>query len=109
MAVFYVLPPRASLGEALARFLRPYLPGLALTSDAGAALLDALAESQPAYFVHREDLPGEDLAAALRDGYGAEPGDQVVHVAMGPRPDEPRVRVERLPAESPAPPVGRLL
>ena len=103
MAVFYVLPPRAVLGEALARFLRPYLPGLALTADTGAALLEVLAEAQPAYLIHREDLPGDDAIGALRDGCGAEPGDQVVLVAMGPTPDQPRIGMECVPVESSAP------
>jgi hypothetical protein len=101
MAVFYVLPPRAALGEMLARFLRPYLPGLAVSAETCTELIDTLTEAQPAYVMHREDLPCDDVLSALRDGCGAEPDDRVVMVSMGPRPDEPRVGIRRV-ADGPA-------
>jgi hypothetical protein len=101
MAVFYVLPPRAALGEALARFLRPYLPGLALSVEACTDLIGVLTEAQPAYVMHREDLAGDDVYSALRDGCGAEPDDRVVLVSMGSRPNEPDVRIRRV-ADGPA-------
>jgi len=108
MAVFYVLPPRAALGEVLARFLRPYLPGLAVSVEACTDMIGTLTEDQPAYVVHREDLPGEDVFSALRDACGAEAEDRVVSVSMGPRSDEPCVRIRRV-ADGPAVgPVGSL-
>jgi len=57
--------------------------------------LDSLvAATGKAFLVHREELPDEDgVAVALRDGFGAEPGDRIVHVLTG-RPGEPRVAVE---------------
>ena len=103
MANFYVLPPRPALGECLARLLRPYLPGIAIAGDSCADLVETVVnEASPedeTYVVHREDLPdGEDVSSALCAGYGAEPGDRVILVAMGSRPDTPSVRISRVAA-----------
>ena len=103
MAVFYVLPPRPLFGECLAQMLRPYVPGISIDNEACADLVDSLIADAPGseetYLVHREDLPeGEELSSALREGYGAEAGDQIIHVSIGPKPDEPRVRVWKLDA-----------
>jgi hypothetical protein len=103
MAVFYVLPPRPALGECLARLLRPYLPGIAIGGDSCADLIEMLvndaAREEEAYVVHREDLPdGEEISAALCTGFGAEPGDQIILVALGPKPDQPQVRISRIAA-----------
>jgi hypothetical protein len=36
------------------------------------------------YIVHREELPaGETVAQALADGFGAEPGDEVIEIRPG--------------------------
>jgi hypothetical protein len=47
-------------------------------------------ESTGAFVVYRDDLPlGEETALALADGFGAEPGDEVVEITLGgsaPRP-----------------------
>src|ERR1700733_12543283 len=60
MATFYVLPPRALLGECLARFLRPYMPGVTLSREICADAIDSLvAEAvglKNACVVHREEL-----------------------------------------------------
>ena len=96
MAAFYVLPARAALGEALARFLRPAFPGLEITSQDAAGLLEQLVEGRAGYFVHREDLPEGDVASGLRDGYGAEPGDQIVHVGIAALSGQPGYRIERI-------------
>jgi len=103
MAVFYVLPPRPALGECLARLLRSYVPGVSIDSGSCADIVSTLvhesSQDEEAYVVHREDLPdGDDVSAALCDGYGAEPGDQVVLVALGSKLDEPRVRISRVAA-----------
>jgi hypothetical protein len=102
MAVFYVLPPRRMLGEHLAGLLRSYVPGVAISQDACADVVDSLVTGSPeleTYVVYREDLPeGEDIGRALRDGFGAENGDRIVQVSIGPRPDEPRVRAWQLEA-----------
>jgi hypothetical protein len=103
MAVFYVLPPRRMLGECLARVLRPLIPGVAISQEACADVIDSLVTGSPdaedTYIVHREELPdGEDLNGALREGFGAETGDRIVLVSIGPRPDEPRVRIWQLAA-----------
>ena len=96
MADFLLLPPRPAIGEEIARLIRPYLPGVRVTAADCVRFLDSLvaAAGGNAFLVHREELPDEeDVAAALRDGYGAEPGDRVVQVLTG-RPGEPRVRTE---------------
>ena len=103
MAVFYVLPPRPVLGQCLAKALRPYMPGVTIDDEECADIIDSLVTGSPSvketYVVHREDLPeGEDMNAALREGFGAESGDRVVLVSIGPRPDEPRVRTWQLEA-----------
>lgn len=103
MAVFYVLPPRRLLGECLAKLLRPYVPGVAISQEACADLVDSLVTGSPevdeTYVIYREDLPDdEDVNEILRDGYGAEAGDRIVQVAVGPRPDEPRVKIWQLAA-----------
>jgi len=103
MAVFYILPPRQMLGEALANVLRPYMPGMAINEDACADLVDSLVTGSPdaheTYIVHREELPeDEDVSVTLREGFGAETGDRVVLVGIGPRPGEPRVRIWQLDA-----------
>jgi hypothetical protein len=102
MATFYVLPPRAVLGECLARFLRPFIPGVPVNRELCADLIDSLvaaASGENACILHREELPeGHDMSEALRDACGAEDGDQIILVNVGPKPDEPRVRVWTLAA-----------
>jgi hypothetical protein len=95
MADFLLLPPRPAIGEEIARLIRPYLPGVRVTAADCLRFLDTLAAaSGKAFLVHREELPDEeDIAAALRDGFGAEPGDRIFHVLTG-RPGEPRVHFE---------------
>ena len=95
MADFLLLPPRPAIGEEIARLIRPYLPGVRVTAADCLRFLDTLAAaSGKAFLVHREELPDEeDVAAALRDGFGAEPGDRIIHILTG-RPGEPRVEVE---------------
>lgn len=95
MADFLLLPPRPVVGEEIARLVRPYLPGVRITAAECVRFLDQLAAaSRSVFVVHREELPDEeDVAAALRDGFGAEPGDRIVHVLTG-RSGEPRTRIE---------------
>jgi len=80
MSTFYLLPPRAELARRWAEFLQSWLPGLA---DAGAGLADHLAEAAAhrpgVYLVFADDLAdGDDLAVALRDGFGADAGDRII-------------------------------
>jgi hypothetical protein len=94
MADFLLLPPRPAIGEEIARLVRPYLPGVRVTAADCLRFLDALVAAHgKTFIVHREELPDEeDIASALRDGFGAEPGDRIIHVVAG-RPGEPRVQV----------------
>lgn len=103
MADFFVLPPRPSVGEELARLVRPYLPGLRVTPGDCVRFLEELVERSGgrAFLVHREDLPdADDVRDALRDGFGAEEGDRVVQVSVGPRGGEPRVKTLALAEEA---------
>src|SRR5262245_52158859 len=91
MALFYLLPPRPLLGDRLATVLEGLLPGLAWDCRARSYLADllrTLAEDRPDVFVvYREDLPEAELPErVLVDGYGAEPGDEVIEVRPGVGP-----------------------
>jgi hypothetical protein len=88
MSLFYLLPPRPVLGERLAGFLRAVLPGLDWDVGMRASLAEAIGAAanihEDVYVVYREDLPAGELPGrALMDGFGAEPGDEVIEV----RPD----------------------
>ncbi len=94
MAVFYVLPPRAVVGEVIARNLRAYLPGIPV---AGPTCLEWLQQSLSTtdYLIFRDDLPdGESLQDSLREGFGAESGDEIREVILSSRPEAPRIRAE---------------
>jgi hypothetical protein len=103
MAVFYLLPPRPALGECLAKMLQPYVPGALINPNLCADFVDSLVSGSPeaddCYVVYREDLPeGAEVNTALRDGFGAEAGDQIVCVSIGAQAAEPRVKMWRLGA-----------
>ena len=96
MADFLILPPRPTVGEEIARLIRPYLPGVMLTAADGVRLLEELvAADRRVFVVYRDDLPeGDDAGTALRDGFGFGPGDRVVPV--GREPVRPHLRVASL-------------
>lgn len=91
MATFYLLPPRALLADHLADWLNRALPGVDWDVSSRRHLVElvSVAASRPGVFLlHRDDLPaGETAEQGLRDGYGAEGGDEVVEVRMA-RPGE---------------------
>ena len=93
MSIFYLMPPRPFLDDRFADFLQTLFPGLAWDSAARAGLAETLGEAASAragvYVIYRDDLPREEAPAqALVDGFGAEPGDEVVEVRPGGRPGE---------------------
>jgi hypothetical protein len=97
MATFYLLPPRPYLGERFASFLQGIFPGLRWDRSVWANLTDGLAAAATyhpgVYVVYREELPeGEDPEQALADGFGAEPGDEVIELRLAGRPGELTVR-----------------
>mgnify|MGYP000305109273 CR=1 FL=1 len=110
MATFYVLPPRSVLAERWGHFWSALFPGLSLNNESPVDLverIEALIGHQPdTFIVYRDDLSVDcDLESALRDGFGAEWGDQVVEVRFaGPhRPIPVRVATFRLdPCSEPA-------
>jgi hypothetical protein len=98
MAVFYVLPPRAQMGQHFQEFLASVFPGQSWRSTDLPDLAEALAqaaEGQPSvYVVFADDLDesvGTDTSV-MRD-FGAEPGDEIVVVR--PQRNIPVVQVER--------------
>ena len=103
MSTFYLLPPRPVLGERFAAYLGTLFPGLnwntAHWPDLG-ELLGTVAAGRPDIFVvHREELaPGADIPQALRDGFGAETGDEVVEVRTGLKAGELFTRRWRMAA-----------
>jgi len=93
VSTFYLLPPRPLLGERVAAFLGALFPGLSWDAATRAELAEAVAGAaarQPdVYVVCREELADDvEPRQALREGFGAEPGDEVVEVHIGPRPGE---------------------
>jgi hypothetical protein len=100
VSTFYLLPPRPLLAERLVDFFRPLFPDLHWTGTELVDALDDAVTSHPGvYVVHREDLPpGEDPADALADGFGAEPGDEVIEVRPTGRLAGWSVNRWRLPA-----------
>lgn len=93
MATFYLLPPRPLLGRHFAAYLGSLFPGLDWDRADPRRLTETLealtAGHAETYLVYREELT-TDLppAAALRDDFGAEPGDEVVELRVGARPGE---------------------
>jgi hypothetical protein len=88
VSTFYLLPPRPILGDRVADFLMTILPGLnwdrAIRTNLAEAVAAAAEAHADVHVVFRDDLPeGERPALALRDGFGAEAGDEVVEL----RPD----------------------
>jgi hypothetical protein len=87
VSTFYVLPPRPFLEECLAAYLRPLFPGRVWTGAVSAELVNTLStvvRDPGVYVIHREELPdGETVAQALADGFGAEPGDEVIEIRPG--------------------------
>jgi hypothetical protein len=89
MSTFYVLPSQALLGQRYAEFLAGLFPGMHWERHAWRSLAEALGEEirlSDVYLVYRE---GMDDAAPLEESlvadFGAEPGDEVVEVALGGR------------------------
>jgi hypothetical protein len=110
MADFYLLPPRPAVGEEIARLIRPYLPGLRITAADSVRFLDTIVAATRgwAYLVHREDVPeGDDLAASIRQGFGAGPDDQIVQVSLGSRIGEPQFRLLTVEEAAPGTPTSR--
>jgi hypothetical protein len=83
MSTFYLLPPRAALGQRLLATLG--IASLQVTSCV--EVVEALGktlETTGGFVVYRDDLPlGEEPARALLDGFGAESGDEVIEILPG--------------------------
>jgi len=102
VATFYLLPPRTFLADRLAFFLKSVLPGLdwirVRPGDLTDVLGTAVAGEPDVFLVHREDLVDDDVETALRAGFGAEAGDDVIEVRAGARPGEMTARRWKLAA-----------
>lgn len=93
MSTFYLLPPRAALGDRLGDALASLLPGFPLDGTGRRRLADAMLEllqgQADVFVVSRDELPGgEQPERALIDGYGAAVGDEIVEVRPAARPGE---------------------
>jgi hypothetical protein len=93
MSIFYLMPPRPFVGDRLADLLHSLFPGLdwdIASRDSLAVTLGEVAGARAdVYVIYRDDLPREEAPAqALVDGFGAEPGDEIVEVRPGGRPGE---------------------
>ncbi len=100
MATFYLLPARGVLGDQIVDTLGVFLPGIDWTTSARQRLAELLVQTlelrDEVFLVFRDELPGGSAyESALIEGYGAEPGDEVVEV----RPGLPsrRWRISQLP------------
>jgi hypothetical protein len=87
MSTFYVLPPRPLVADRLCELLRPMAPDHVLPAEACTELADSWAalvgRQRDVYVVFREDLPsGEEIGRALVDGFGANPGDEMIEVRV---------------------------
>ena len=104
MSTFYVLPSRSLLGQRFAEFLATIFPGLdwqrAQWRDLAEVLGADVPQQSDIYVVYREDLTEGVLDEALVRDYGAEPGDEVVEVALGGRLANLTTRRWRLGEES---------
>jgi hypothetical protein len=103
VSTFYLLPPRPYLGEHFASYLQGLFPGLHWDSAVWANLAEGLVAAATChagvYVVYREELAeGEDPAQALADGFGAEPGDEVIELRAAERPGALAVRRWRIGA-----------
>jgi hypothetical protein len=100
MSLFYLLPPRPLLGEQFASFLQSVFPGLDWDPTSRTQLADLLGttvQRPDVFVVFRDELPfGEGPTRALMDGFGAEPGDEIIEVRPGTPPGGMSTRRWRL-------------
>jgi len=90
MSTFYILPSRSLLGQRFAEFLGSVFPGLDWQRPQWRDLAEMLGANVPLqadiHVIYREDLTDAAvLDEALVRDFGAEPGDEVVEVALGGR------------------------
>lgn len=107
MATFYVLPPRPVVLDRWLSLQQAMLPGSPLPFSYEFDPIEGMLRSvelTPGLFVlFRDDLPDEeetDTLEALRDGFGAEPGDQVVEVRWRGPDGPPKARIRSMPRET---------
>jgi hypothetical protein len=103
MSIFYLMPPRPFVGDRLADFLQIFFPGLDWDIASRVSLAETLGEvaatRDDVYVIYRDDLPREEAPVqALVDGFGAEPGDEVVEVRPSGRSAEILTRRWRIEA-----------
>jgi hypothetical protein len=90
MSIFYFLPSRPLLGQRFADFLQTVFPGQHWPREQWHDLAELLGgevtRRADTYVVFREDVPeGVALEEAMVRAFGAEPGDEIVEVALGGR------------------------
>src|SRR5436309_2144530 len=97
MATFYLLPSFRFLGQSFKGHLQILFPGLNWDESALRRLAEQVSEAASrhpnVYLVHHHELTeNEDMVQALVDGFGAEPGDEVVEMYAGARLGEWRIQ-----------------
>ncbi len=90
MSRFYLLPTRPELGERFAEFLRLFFPGLDWDRTMRLSLADEIGQAatwhEDVIVVYRDDLPADEtVTRALRDGFGAEAGDEIIEIRLAGR------------------------
>jgi hypothetical protein len=79
MSVFYLLPTRRVVAADFARYLDAWFPGVTLAEDAADRLAEMVQTMADNFVVFADDLPAtEGALSALRQSFGAQPGDWVV-------------------------------
>ena len=97
MSVFYILPSPGFLGKAFERHLHLLFPGLTWDEIFLKLLvghvLEVTARHAGVYLIQQHELPEqEDVEQALVDGFGAEPGDELIEMHAGARMGEWRIK-----------------
>src|SRR5262245_13331086 len=85
MSVFYLLPARRLIAADFSRYLHARFPGITPTADVAERLAEMIEAMADNFVVFADDLPGtEGVLTALRQSFGAQPGDWVVDARGGP-------------------------
>ena len=98
MSTFYLLPPRALLGQHLLGTLGIPQAQVPLCMEL-AEIIGRAVETSGAYVVFRDDLPPSDgIAQSLVDGFGAETEDEIIEIALDSAPRRWHVPAQALAA-----------
>src|SRR4051812_30334467 len=84
MSVFYLLPARRVIAADFARYLDAWFPGIMPAADVADRLAEMIQAMADNFVVFADDLPAsESILTAVRQLFGAKPGDWVVDARGG--------------------------